>query len=69
MIVKRLRTKNGWSQDHLATLSGLSLRTIQLIGTLFQLGGLTITSYGYKDLIKTENNNTHQHRAFLGDSE
>lgn len=31
MIVKRLRKKNGWSQDHLATLSGLSLRTIQRV--------------------------------------
>lgn len=31
MIVKRLRKKNGWSQDQLATLSGLSLRTIQRI--------------------------------------
>lgn len=31
MIVKRLRIKNGWSQDQLATLSGLSLRTIQRV--------------------------------------
>jgi transcriptional regulator with XRE-family HTH domain len=31
MIVKRLRTKNGWSQDQLATLTGLSLRTIQRV--------------------------------------
>jgi transcriptional regulator with XRE-family HTH domain len=31
MIVKRLRKKNGWSQDQLATLSGLSLRTIQRV--------------------------------------
>lgn len=31
MIVKRLRTKNGWSQDHLATITGLSLRTIQRV--------------------------------------
>lgn len=31
MIVKRLRLKNGWSQDQLATLSGLSLRTIQRV--------------------------------------
>jgi transcriptional regulator with XRE-family HTH domain len=31
MIVKRLRTKKGWSQDHLATLTGLSLRTIQRV--------------------------------------
>lgn len=31
MIVKRLRIKNGWSQDQLATLAGLSLRTIQRV--------------------------------------
>lgn len=31
MIVKRLRIKNGWSQDQLATFSGLSLRTIQRV--------------------------------------
>ena len=31
MIVKKLRAKNNWSQDHLATLSGISLRTIQRV--------------------------------------
>lgn len=31
MIVKKLRTKKNWSQDHLATLCGLSLRTIQRV--------------------------------------
>ena len=31
MIIKTLRKKRRWSQDHLATLSGLSLRTIQRV--------------------------------------
>lgn len=31
MIVKRLREKKNWSQEQLATLSGLSTRTIQRI--------------------------------------
>lgn len=31
MIVKKLRVKNNWSQDQLATLSGISLRTIQRV--------------------------------------
>ncbi|GAA0859831.1 helix-turn-helix transcriptional regulator [Aliiglaciecola litoralis] len=31
MIVKRLREKQNWSQKQLATLSGLSTRTIQRI--------------------------------------
>ncbi|MGM0630193.1 MAG: helix-turn-helix domain-containing protein [Pseudomonadota bacterium] len=31
MIIKKLRKKRRWSQDHLATLSGLSLRTIQRV--------------------------------------
>jgi transcriptional regulator with XRE-family HTH domain len=31
MIVKRLREKRNWSQEQLATLSGLSTRTIQRI--------------------------------------
>tara|TARA_B100000780_G_scaffold275669_1_gene242742 strand:+ start:123 stop:548 length:426 start_codon:yes stop_codon:yes gene_type:complete len=31
MIVKTLRVKNNWSQEQLATLSGLSLRTIQRV--------------------------------------
>lgn len=31
MIVKKLRLQHGWSQDHLAQISGLSIRTIQRI--------------------------------------
>lgn len=31
MIVRKLRLKKGWSQDHLSQLSGLSVRTIQRI--------------------------------------
>lgn len=31
MIVKKLRDKKGWSQEHLAVISGLSLRTIQRV--------------------------------------
>jgi len=31
MIVKKLRDKNSWSQEQLATLSGVSLRTIQRV--------------------------------------
>lgn len=31
MIVKRLRQKNNWSQEQLATMSGLSVRTIQRV--------------------------------------
>ena len=31
MIVRKLRLQKGWSQEHLATLSGLSIRTIQRI--------------------------------------
>ena len=31
MIVRKLRLQKGWSQDQLAQLSGLSIRTIQLI--------------------------------------
>jgi len=31
MIVKKLRNKKNWSQEQLATLSGLSLRTIQRV--------------------------------------
>ena len=29
VIVRKLRLQQGWSQDQLATLSGLSVRTIQ----------------------------------------
>ncbi|MGX9418863.1 2TM domain-containing protein [Vibrio sp. RC27] len=31
MIVRKLRLKKGWSQEHLSQLSGLSVRTIQRI--------------------------------------
>ena len=31
MIVRKLRLQHGWSQDQLAQLSGLSIRTIQRI--------------------------------------
>jgi len=31
MIVKKLRAKKQWSQEHLALLSGLSVRTIQRV--------------------------------------
>jgi len=31
MILKKLRKNNNWSQEQLATLSGLSLRTIQRV--------------------------------------
>ena len=31
MIVRKLRLQRGWSQDQLAQLSGLSIRTIQRI--------------------------------------
>lgn len=31
MIVKKLRDKNNWSQDQLATMCGLSIRTIQRV--------------------------------------
>ncbi len=31
MIVKRLRDKNGWSQEQLATFSGLNVRTVQRV--------------------------------------
>jgi transcriptional regulator with XRE-family HTH domain len=31
MIVRKLRLQRGWSQEHLALLSGLSVRTIQRI--------------------------------------
>lgn len=31
MIVRKLRLQRGWSQDQLATLTGLSVRTIQRI--------------------------------------
>lgn len=31
MIVRKLRLQRGWSQDHLAQLSGLNIRTIQRI--------------------------------------
>lgn len=31
MIVRKLRLQRGWSQEHLAALSGLSVRTIQRI--------------------------------------
>ncbi|MFG0834400.1 2TM domain-containing protein [Aeromonas bivalvium] len=31
MIVRKLRLQRGWSQDQLATLSGLSVRTVQRI--------------------------------------
>lgn len=30
-LIKKLRTERSWSQDHLAVVSGLSLRTIQRI--------------------------------------
>ncbi|WP_428831123.1 helix-turn-helix domain-containing protein, partial [Campylobacter coli] len=29
MIVRKLRLQRGWSQDQLATMTGLSVRTIQ----------------------------------------
>lgn len=31
MLVKTLRTKNHWSQEHLAQLSGLNIRTVQRV--------------------------------------
>lgn len=31
MIVRKLRLQRGWSQEQLATLTGLSIRTIQRI--------------------------------------
>ena len=31
MVVKRLRENNNWSQEHLAEMCGLSLRTIQRV--------------------------------------
>ncbi len=31
MIVKKLRDKNNWSQEQLATMTGLSIRTIQRV--------------------------------------
>ncbi len=31
MIVRKLRLENGWSQEHLAEISGLSIRTIQRV--------------------------------------
>ena len=31
MVVRKLRLKHGWSQEQLADLSGLSIRTIQRI--------------------------------------
>lgn len=31
MIVKKLRSKNGWSQEQLAEFSGLNVRTIQRV--------------------------------------
>ncbi len=31
MIVRKLRLQRGWSQEHLAELTGLSVRTIQRI--------------------------------------
>lgn len=31
MIVKKLRNKNGWSQEQLATFSGLNVRTVQRV--------------------------------------
>lgn len=31
MIVRKLRLQRGWSQEQLATLTGLSVRTIQRI--------------------------------------
>ncbi|HCM1502762.1 TPA: 2TM domain-containing protein [Vibrio parahaemolyticus] len=31
MIIRKLRLQRGWSQEHLAELSGLSIRTIQRI--------------------------------------
>ena len=31
MIIRKLRLQHGWSQEHLAQISGLSIRTIQRI--------------------------------------
>lgn len=31
MLIRKLRLKKGWSQEHLAELSGLSVRTIQRV--------------------------------------
>ena len=31
MIVKKLRTEKNWSQEQVATFSGLSIRTIQRV--------------------------------------
>jgi transcriptional regulator with XRE-family HTH domain len=31
MIIKKLRTQKGWSQEHLAALCGLNVRTIQRV--------------------------------------
>lgn len=31
MIVRKLRNKNGWSQEQLATFSGLNVRTVQRV--------------------------------------
>ena len=31
MLIRKLRLKKGWSQDHLAHLSGLNIKTVQRI--------------------------------------
>ena len=63
MSVKELRTKKGWSQEHLAQASGLSLRTIQRIESgkragLETLNGLAAVFDIDLNLIRQEPNMT-----------
>jgi transcriptional regulator with XRE-family HTH domain len=71
MIVRKLRLQRGWSQEHLAQLSGLNIRTIQRIergqsAGLESLKSLAaVFEVSYSDLqtqdepMNTESNITH----------
>lgn len=44
MIVRKLRLRNGWSQEQLAEMSGLNVRTIQRVERGMSVGTETLKS-------------------------
>ena len=68
MIVRKLRLQRGWSQDQLAQLSGLSIRTIQRIERgqtpgLDSLKSLAAVFDVHVTVLQMENDMTHENQT------